>query len=187
MTRICVGVMGSAALGSLSVEERWRLEDLAERLGVAIAKKDLVLITGETTGLPYAAARAARKTGGFTIGVSGAGSRNEEIERFTAPPERSDVVVYTGFGYKGRNVISVRSSDIVFLLCGSIGTLNEFTIAYDEGKVVGVLTGTGGIADEVSRLIETCRKPSRARVHFSADPEALVTLCLEDLVSVVQK
>jgi class 3 adenylate cyclase len=39
---------------------------------------------------------------------------------------------------------AVRSADIVLLFSGGIGTLNEFTIAYDEGKIIGLLQGTGG-------------------------------------------
>ena len=30
--------------------------------------------------------------------------------------------------------------------------MNEFTNLYDMGKVIGVLTGTGGIADELELL-----------------------------------
>jgi predicted Rossmann-fold nucleotide-binding protein len=52
-------------------------------------------------------------------------------------------------------VVLVRSCDIVIFLSGSIGSLNEFTIAYDEGKVIGCLTGTGGVADEVEGIVDT--------------------------------
>ncbi|HEX7315494.1 MAG TPA: hypothetical protein VF297_16360 [Pyrinomonadaceae bacterium] len=39
---------------------------------------------------------------------------------------------------------------------GGMGTLNELTIAHDEGRVTGCLTGTGGVADEAERLLERC-------------------------------
>jgi predicted Rossmann-fold nucleotide-binding protein len=68
------------------------------------------------------------------VGISPAHSLEEHQERYGLPRQGSDVVIYTGFGYKGRNVVNIRSSDIVVILRGSIGTLNEFTIAYDEGK-----------------------------------------------------
>ncbi len=61
------------------------------------------------------------------------------------------MIIFTGFGYKGRNVINVRCADIVLILGGATGTLNEFTIAYDEGKIIGVLEGSGGIADHIER------------------------------------
>jgi uncharacterized protein (TIGR00725 family) len=88
------------------------------------------------------------------------------------------VIVYTGFGYKGRNVINVRSSDVVVIFGGATGTLNEFTIAYDEGKIIGVLEGSGGVADHIREIIEFCKKPTHGRVLFDRDPESLVRRCL---------
>ena len=42
----------------------------------------------------------------------------------------------------GRELINIRSSDIVVVVGGRSGTLGEFAIAYEEGKLIGVLTGT---------------------------------------------
>ena len=93
--------------------------------------------------------------------------------------EGADVIVYTGFGYKGRNVINIRSADIVIIFGGATGTLNEFTIAYDEGKIIGVLEGSGGVADHIREIIDFCNKPSRGVVLFDNNPETLVHRCLE--------
>ena len=73
---------------------------------------------------------------------------------------------------KGRNVILVRSADIVVVIAGGMGTLNEFTIAVDEGKLVGVLTGTGGVADEIERLLPCVRRPEM--VLFDTSPNGLL-------------
>jgi hypothetical protein len=92
------------------------------------------------------------------------------------------VVIYSGFGFKGRNVIAVRSADIVLLFSGGVGTLNEFTIAYDEGKIIGLLQGTGGAADLVPTLLD--RLPVRstgAVVIADPDPERLVERCIARL------
>ncbi|MDX6288799.1 MAG: hypothetical protein QOH42_598, partial [Blastocatellia bacterium] len=62
-----------------------------------------------------------------------------------------------------------------------IGSLNEFTIAYDEGKVIGCLTGTGGVADEAKQLVETFQKPTKSRVLYDDDPERLVDRCLSEV------
>ena len=85
-------------------------------------------------------------------------SRRRKIARSTSratvcPKHGADVIVYTGFGYKGRNVINIRSSDIVLFFGGATGTLNEFTIAYDEGKIIGVLEGSGGVAEHIREII----------------------------------
>ena len=65
----------------------------------------------------------------------------EHSERYGLPDDGADVIVYTGFGYKGRNVINVRSADVVIIFGGATGTLNEFTIAYDEGQDSGRTRG----------------------------------------------
>jgi uncharacterized protein (TIGR00725 family) len=87
-------------------------------------------------------------------------------------------MVYTGFGLKGRNVVLVRSCDVVIFIAGSIGSLNEFTIAHDEGKIIGCLTGTGGVADEIERLAATFKKQTRSSILCEADPESLIDSCL---------
>jgi len=62
---------------------------------------------------------------------------------------------------------------------GATGTLNEFTIAYDEGKIIGVVEGTGGIANHIREIIDFCKKPTRGMVVFDKEPEMLIRKCLE--------
>jgi uncharacterized protein (TIGR00725 family) len=155
---------------------------VAERLGRAIVDQDCILITGETTGLPELVAQAVGKHRGISVGISPAHSLEEHRERYDLPQQGSDVVIYTGFGYKGRNVITIRSSDIVMIFRGSIGTLNEFTVAYDEGKIIGILEGTGGVADRVRELVDVLAKKTQAVLFFERDAVELLRLCLVELV-----
>jgi uncharacterized protein (TIGR00725 family) len=175
-----VGVMGASANDALTESEKARLKNLADRLGVALAESGCILVTGATTGLPDLVARAFRRSGGFALGISPAHDRKEHLERYGLPDEGADAIVYTGFGYKGRNVVNVRSADIVLLFGGATGTLNEFTIAYDEGKIIGVLEGTGGVADHIREIIDFCKKSTRGLV-FDTDPKKLIQRCLERL------
>ena len=175
-----IGVMGSAQ-ETLPEADRAHLALVAESLGRAIVDQDCILITGETTGLPELVAQAVRKHGGFTVGISPAHSFEEHQERYGLPRQGSDVVIYTGFGYKGRNVVNIRSSDIVVILRGSIGTLNEFTIAYDEGKIIGILEGTGGVADQVREIVHALAKKTPAALFFECDAVELLRLCLAEL------
>jgi uncharacterized protein (TIGR00725 family) len=176
-----VGVMGASENDALTESEKARLRDLAEVLGAALAQRECILVTGATTGLPDLVARAFRRAGGFALGISPAHDRKEHLERYGLPDEGADVIVYTGFGYKGRNVINVRSADVIIIFGGATGTLNEFTIAYDEGKIIGVLEGTGGIADHTREVIQFCNKPTRGVVVFEKDPQKLLGLCLQNL------
>jgi uncharacterized protein (TIGR00725 family) len=173
-----IGVMGSAD-NALVEEERAALMDLAGRLGAAIADRNCILITGATTGLPDLVSRSARRRDALTIGISPAATRQEHIEHYLLPTDGVDVLIYTGFGLKGRNVVNIRSSDIVIIFGGDMGALNEFTIAYDEGKIIGAVEGSGGIADRIKGIVELSRKQTRSRLIYGADPEALVDLCLQ--------
>ena len=181
MRKPVVGVMGASANDALSATEAQRVKALAEELGAAIARQDCILITGATTGLPDLVAQAFRKNGGFALGVSPAENRRDHVARYGLPEDGADVIIYTGFGYKGRNVINVRSADIVLILGGATGTLNEFTIAYDEGKIIGVLEGSGGGADHIREIIKACNKPTLGKVLFNRDPGKLIESCLEAL------
>ena len=171
--KIKVGVMGSAEAGAATA-----LREKAIALGRAIAGRDVILLTGATTGVVYETGKAATEAGVFHIGISPAGDEREHIERYQLPLDACAAIVYTGFGLKGRNVVLVRSCDVVLFIAGSMGSLNEFTIAYDEDKVIGCLTGTGGVADSVEELVKTFPKLTEARILYDADPERLLDSCL---------
>src|SRR5256884_3042193 len=170
--KLKVGVMGSA-------EEAAGLGEKAQALGKAIASRNVILLTGATTGLVYATGKAARDAGALHIGVSPAHDEREHLEMYALPTDACDAIIYTGFGLKGRNVVLVRSCDVVLFVGGSWGTLNEFTIAHDEGRVVGCLTGTGGVADEAERLLQIFPKKTQACVLHGDDPTRLLAACLE--------
>ena len=177
--RTKVGVMGSAAPDSARLDSGRVLVEKAEQLAQAIAKRDVVLFTGATTGLVYVVGKAAHDAGCFHVGISPASNELEHVELYHLPMDACDTLVYTGFGLKGRNVVLVRSADIVLFVAGAMGSLNEFTIAHDEGKIIGCLTGTGGVADESELLQQKFGKRSTmSRVFSNEDPEKLIEQCL---------
>jgi uncharacterized protein (TIGR00725 family) len=178
---IKIGVMGSSST-SISAEDLQRVDDLAQRLGKKIAGVSCVLITGELDGIPGRVVDAHTQSGGLSVGISPAHSAVEHAALYGSVPCPSTVVIYSGFGFKGRNVVAIRSADIVLLFSGGIGTLNEFTIAYDEGKVIGLLQGTGGVADVAQMLLDTLPVRSTGAVVIAdPDPEQLVDRCLARL------
>ena len=181
MGKPVIGVMGASANDGLTAGQASRLGTLAQDLGSAIAEAGCILVTGAATGLPELVAKAFRQQGGFALGISPAENRHEHATRYGLPEDGADVMVYTGFGYKGRNVINIRSSDIVLIIGGATGTLNEFTIAYDEGKIIGVLESSGGIAAHLRAVIAYCNKATRGVVLFDDDPTALVARCVSVL------
>jgi uncharacterized protein (TIGR00725 family) len=177
--RIKVGVMGSAAPDSARLDTGRVVVEKAERLARAIAGRDVVLFTGATTGLVYVVGKTAREAGCFHVGISPGTNEREHVELYHLPTDSCDVIVYTGFGLKGRNVVLVRSCDVVLFVAGAMGSLNEFTIAHDEGKIIGCLTGTGGVADEVDYLLQKFGKRAvGAHVFQNEDPEKLLDDCI---------
>lgn len=178
--------MGSAG-DTWSPDASEALREKGEALGRAIASRDVVLLTGATTGLPYIVGSAARNAGAFHIGVSPAASQIEHVKSYQLPTDACDVIIYTGFGLKGRTVVLVRSCDIVLFIGGSMGSLNEFTIAHDEGRVIGCLTKTGGVADEAERLLEVFSKKTPGVVLHGDDPVRLVSACIEAFGQIEQE
>jgi uncharacterized protein (TIGR00725 family) len=178
--KIKVGVMGSAREAT-HADSADGLRAQAEMLGRAITSRGCVVLTGATTGLPHAVGAAAQAAGGLHVGVSPASDVREHVERYALPTEGADVLIYTGFGLKGRNVVLVRSCDVVLIIRGGMGTLNELTIAHDEGRVIGCLTGTGGVADEAERLLRVLSLKTSSVVLFDDDPVRLLDRCLAEL------
>lgn len=177
---IKVAVLGSASASETSPEGRE-----AYRIGERVASKGGVLLTGGCPGLPHAAVLGATSAGGLTVAVSPAMNREDHVSGFGYPHD-SRVIVFTGAGRKGRNVILVRSSDACVFLGGGMGTLNEFTIAFDElgpSCAIGILTGTGGLSGELTRLVSLLEKSPDALLLEDSDPEHLVDLLFSHVLA----
>lgn len=172
--KVKFGVMGSAG-GHLTQEQL----DLARELGRQIGKHDAIIITGACPGLPHEAVLGAREEGGLVVGVSPALARSEHVERYHSPYEEYDVMIYTGSGLMGREIEAIRSCDIVAIVGGRSGTLGEFAIAYDEGKLITVMLGTGGIAEHISTIVSMISKDTAAELFYSHDPKELVERAME--------
>jgi uncharacterized protein (TIGR00725 family) len=169
MYQICIS---GAAKGD-SVEEG---KLMAAELGKAVAKAGHSLLTGATIGLPNYAAEAYKKAGGkMSIGISPAASKVEHVMKYRLPTLAYDSILYTGLHYIGRDTLLITSSDAVISLGGRLGTLHEFTIAIESTTPIGFLQGTGGISDEIQKLMALAH-PLRAgtKVIFSDSADALL-------------
>lgn len=165
--KICIS--GAAETGHCAPDAH----EKAEAIGREVARHNMILVTGATTGLPYWAAKGAKDEGGFVIGFSPAASKIAHLNTYHLPVDYHDLIVYTGFNYGGRNLFLVRAADAVITVCGRIGTLNEFTIAFEDNKPIGVLTGTGGMADEIEDIIKKAHR-GPGKVVFDSDPASLI-------------
>lgn len=161
---------------------------LARKVAQEIAERGNILITGATTGVPFEAAKANKEAGGSNIGFSPAGSEIEHKNKFRLPcdPEIFDHIIYAESGYTGRNLLMVRSSDATIIIDGRIGTLNEFTSAFEEDKVIGILEGSGGIADHIKYILDIAKR-GYGKVVFSSDPVDLVNKVIEKIKETKKK
>jgi len=176
--QIRIGVMGSAGGDADS-----SVGALCGRLGRAIATRGCCLLTGACPGLPHEVVLAAKHAGGHVVGISPGRSLKEHVEVYESPYREYDVLVFTGLGLMGRELVNIHSSDIVIVVGGRSGTLGEFAIAYEEGKLVGVLTGTGGITDTLPALEASLNKKTGSEVFYDVEPEMLVDRLLERYTS----
>ncbi|SRR5258708_34760066 len=145
----------------------------AEEIGRLIAERGLILVTGATTGIPYWAAKGAKEAGGIVIGLSPAASKAAHVKSYRLPTEYHDLIIYTGFDYSGRNLLLTRAADAIITISGRVGTLNEFTIAFEDQKPQGILTGTGGMSDMLQEIL-TRAKRGMGKTIFESDPKTLV-------------
>jgi uncharacterized protein (TIGR00725 family) len=145
----------------------------AKELGAEIARQGAVIMTGATTGFPLWAAEGAKTAGGTSVGLSPAATEREHVESYKLPLEYMDFIIYTGFGYSGRDLLLTRSADAVVLGCGRIGTLHEFTIAFEDGKPLGVLEGDWGFDEVIKDVIANAHRPN-PNLIFDKDPKKLI-------------
>lgn len=174
--KICVS--GAAETGHCAINAL----DLAKELGREIVRQGGVLVTGATSGIPYWSAIGAKEEGGISIGLSPAPSERAHVNKYRLPTDYFDLIIYTGFEYSGRNLLLTRASDAVILVCGRMGTLNEFTIAFEDDKIIGVLEGSGGTADSIRGLIAQAHR-GPGKVVYDSDPKTLV----EKVIALIKK
>jgi uncharacterized protein (TIGR00725 family) len=176
--QIRIGVMGSAG-GDLDPS----VTAVCRRLGRTIAGHGCCLLTGACPGLPHEVVLGAKDAAGHVVGISPASSLKEHVNTYGSPYREYDVLVFTGLGLMGRELVNIHSSDIVIVVSGRSGTLGEFAIAYEEGKLIGVLAGSGGITAALPVLEANLNKQTGAEVTYESDPDVLVDRLLERYVS----
>lgn len=168
--QICV----SGAASGITVQAS---HQLAYDLGRAIAKAGKTLTTGATIGLPWYAAQGAfevKDREGASIGFSPASTFREHVSVYKLPTVEFDYINFTGMAYVGRNIHLVRSSDAIITVGGRMGSLHELATALESRKIVGILLGSGGLADFVPTLLRNVEAPDAKSIIYDTDPIRLV-------------
>lgn len=80
-----------------------------------------------------------------------------------------------------REALNIHSFAIIVSASGGSGMLEEFLIAYDEGRLIDVLTNTGGITGQVESLVRLCQKDTGAVVLYDDDPVGLLNRLIDSI------
>ena len=170
--------------GAASGETVTASHQLAYDLGKAIAMAGKTITTGATVGLPWYAAQGAfsvKDREGVSVGFSPARSFREHVTVYKLPTVEFDYINFTGMAYVGRNIHLVRSSDAVISVGGRMGSLHEFATAIESRKVIGVLLGSGGLADFIPTLLQNVEAPDAKNIIYDTDPVRLVNEVIKAL------
>lgn len=177
-TLLKIAVSGAAATGYCGLD----VFEKAKEVGREIARQGAAIVTGATTGFAFYATMGAKEEGGFSIGFSPAATEREHVEVYKLPLDYMDVIVYTGFGYSGRDLLMVRSSDAVIIGCGRIGTINEFAVAFEDRRPIGIVEGSWD-TDEILQNIITTAHRANPRITINSNAKSLV----EGVITQVKK
>ncbi len=119
--KIWISVIGGHSPDTAALENAFRVGEL-------IAENDAVIVTGGLGGVMESASRGAKYRGGLVVGILPSDKRED------ANPS-VDIVIPTGLGI-ARNLLVVRSGDVVIAIDGAWGTLSEIALAKNIGKPV---------------------------------------------------
>jgi len=141
-----------AVLGGASRYDEQQLR-AAYVCGFELARRGKHLLTGATTGIPFAAALGAADGGGRIVGISPASSRDEHVNRYGKPVEPADLLIFSGMTLDGRAPLILRSAAAAIFIGGEMGTLAEFAAGWLCGcPCLGLLESAGGITGELRRI-----------------------------------
>ncbi|MDP3646137.1 MAG: hypothetical protein Q8R25_03545 [bacterium] len=176
VVRIAVSGSADTSINGLDAYEK------AKEIGREIARQGAIIVTGATTGFPMYSSMGAKDECGFSIGFSPAANEREHLETYGLPIDYMDVVVYTGFGYAGRDLLMVRAADAIIIGPGRIGTINEFAVAFEDRRPIGILEGSWETDSILKHIIEEAHRPNE-KIIFDSNPKTLI----ERLIEMVMK
>ena len=171
-----IAICGSSINSSKDIDKK------AYEIGKEIAKNNVLLLTGAGKGYPYEAAKGAFSNDGKVFGVSPAKNEEEHVNKYQFPKDAYTKIEFTGLGVPGRNFPLVSEADAIIIISGQIGSLNEFTIAFAQNKVVGILQDSGGVTNLIDKIADVCNKINeKENIVYSSDPKELVGKVLSKL------
>jgi uncharacterized protein (TIGR00725 family) len=119
--KVYIGVIGAGHCTN-------KLKKVALEVGREIAESGAIMVCGGLDGIMKAAAEGAKSAQGATIGIIPSDNKADANEHI-------DCVIATGMG-EVRNLIIIRTADVLIALPGMFGTLSELGFALKLKKPV---------------------------------------------------
>ena len=161
----------SSALEKISEESENLIYQIVKKISQI---KNIEIITGGSLGIPGLIVQKAQEFGIKTIAYSPDRHMYDHNNRFDNLHTKHFNEIKFIPGFTARSLQMIHDADKILLLNGRIGTLSEFTIALEEGKKVGVITNTGGIADHLKYILSVAEKEFPEQIFFSDDYKKVV-------------
>ena len=155
----------------------------AQILGEKIAEHNCIVNVPASTGFPFWVAKGARAKKGTVVGFSPAANEGEHVNVYDLPIKYMDIIIYSGFGYAGSDLLLSRSSDAIIFGYGGIETIHEFWVAFQENKPIGILKGDWDTDEILYSILKDNEAFDHKRVIFDEDPNRLV----EKLIKMAKK
>ena len=164
-----IAIFGSA----IKVSDKKVIQS-CKSIAETLVENDIITFTGVGIGIPHLIVEYVHEMGGKCIGYSPSTDKhlhNKISDNADLSP--FDTVHFIK-GFTKRSLQMIEDADAVIVLGGRMGTLSEFSIAYEENKVIGVITSIEGIGKHLKNIIHITKKHRKVPVLFDDDAKNLI-------------
>ena len=141
-----IGVIGASSAEAID-------ENIAYEIGQEIALKGYILLCGGMGGIMEAACRGAKLNNGTTVGIL-PGENSSDANMYI------DIPIVTGLSH-ARNIIIIRSCDVIIAVGGEFGTLSEIAFALKLNKpLIGI--NTWNVSESIIKVYSAKQAVARA-------------------------
>jgi uncharacterized protein (TIGR00725 family) len=135
MSKVIIGVIGSSLASGKHYDD-------AVEVGRIAAGRGAMVLTGGLGGVMEAACKGAKQAGGQTIGIL-PGFDTKDANHYI------DIPIVTGLNH-ARNIVVVRTSDVLIAVAGEYGTLSEIAFALKLRKPI-VSLGSWDVGEGIKK------------------------------------
>lgn len=168
-----IGIIGSAGPEEYKGKKPNKIiYKYAEEVGMLLAERGCIVITGGKGGVMESAFRGAKKNNGTTVSVV-KGSKRGVSNKFT------DIEIIANTSAGGEELILTLSCDGIIIIGGGAGTLQEIASAYRNSKPMVAIETVDGFGKYFANKFLDDRKI--VKIKKASTPKKAVELLLREL------